>query len=121
MRLLICEDNQLVIKTLTVVLERDGFKVDLAQEGRKAIEFLNSNVYDMILVDIHLPYHSGLEIIKYLRTGLRLKTPVLVLSAFSDIQVQQQAVELEIDGYVVKPFNPSDLVKNIRLILNMDI
>jgi DNA-binding response OmpR family regulator len=121
MRLLICEDNMLVIKTLSVVLERDGFKVDIAQDGNIAFDFLHKTIYDLILVDIHLPFHSGLEIIKFLRSDLELKTPVIVLSAFSDAEMQRQAGELEIDGYIVKPFNPSDLIQKIRSILKLNI
>jgi len=117
MRLLICEDNKLTMKILSLVLERDGFIVDLAHDGKVAFDFLHKNVYDMILVDIHLPFLSGLEIIKILRSDLKQKTPVLVLSAFSDIQMQKQAGELEINGYIVKPFNPSDLIQKIRSIL----
>ena len=120
MRLLVCEDNKLVMKTLSVVLEKDGFTVDLAEDGNMAFELLQKNPYDLILVDIHLPFHSGLEVIKYLRSELKQKTPVLVLSAFSDAEMQRQAGEMEIDGYMIKPFNPSDLVRRIRAILKID-
>jgi len=121
MRLLVCEDNKLVLKTLSVVLGKDGFMVDLAEDGNMAFELIQKNTYDLIVVDIHLPFHSGLEIIKYLRSDLKKRTPVLVLSAFSDLEMQRQAGELEIDGYMVKPFNPSDLIKKIRSILKLDI
>jgi two-component system response regulator VicR len=117
MRVLICEDNKLASKTLSVVLERDGFKTDSAEDGNKAIDFLREKIYDLIVVDIHLPFHSGLELIKYLRSDLKSKTPVLIVSAFSDPQMQKQAGELGIDGYIVKPFNPSDLIEKIREIL----
>lgn len=121
MKLLVCEDNKLVMKTLAVVLEKDGFKVDVAEDGNIAFELLLHTVYDLILVDIHLPFHSGLEIIKYLRSDLKQRTPVLVLSAFSDLEVQRQAGELEIDGYMLKPFNPADLIRRIRSILKLDL
>jgi DNA-binding response OmpR family regulator len=121
MRLLVCEDNKLVVKTLSVVLEKDGFQVDLAEDGNKAFEFLQKTLYDLVLVDIHLPFHSGLEIIKFIRKDLKQKTPVLVLSAFSDLEVQRQAGEMDIDGYIVKPFNPSELTRRIRSILKLDL
>ena len=121
MRLLVCEDNKLVMKTLSVVLEKDGFKVDLAEDGLVAFELLQKTVYDLILVDIHLPFHSGLEIIKFLRSDLKMGTPVFVLSAFSDAEMQRQAGEMEIDGYMLKPFNPTDLIRKIRSILKLDI
>ena len=121
MRLLVCEDNKLVVKTLSVVLEKDGFKVDIAEDGNKAFDLLHKTVYDLVLVDIHLPFHSGLEIIKLIRSDLKQKTPVLVLTAFSDQEVQRQAREMEIDEYIVKPFNPSDLIRKIRSILKLDV
>jgi DNA-binding response OmpR family regulator len=121
MRLLVCEDNSLVIKTLSVVLGKQGFEVDIAEDGNKAFEFLHKSKYDLILVDIHLPFHSGLEIIKFLRSDLKQRTPVLVLSAFSDLEIQKQAGEMEIEGYIVKPFNPSDLIRKIRSILKLDV
>ena len=109
MRILICEDNKLAMKFLSVVLEREGYKVDSAEDGNIAIAFLQKIIYDLVVVDIHLPFLSGLELVKFLRSDLKQKTPVLIVTAFSDPQMQRQAAELGIDGYIVKPFNPSDL------------
>ena len=117
MKILICEDNKLAMNTLSFILEKEGFKSDTAEDGNKAIILLQQTVYDLILVDIHLPFHSGLELIKYLRSDLKMKTPVLVLTAFSDPQIKLQAGELGINGYIVKPFNPSDLIQQIKSIL----
>ncbi len=118
MKILICEDNRLAMKTLSVVLEREGFSTDTAIDGNEAIRLLQQNDYDMLVVDIHLPYRSGLELVKFLRSDLEKDTPVLVVTAFSDQQQQRQASELGINGYITKPFNPADLVKKIRSILN---
>jgi DNA-binding response OmpR family regulator len=118
MKILICEDNPMAMRTLSVVLEREGFTADLAEDGNMAIEFLQNNDYDLLVVDIHLPYRSGLELIKYVRSEQRKDTPVLILTAFSDYQMQRQAGELGISGYIVKPFNPIELVDKIKSILN---
>ena len=117
MGILICEDNKLAMKTLSVILEREGYKTETAADGNEAIMLIQKNVYDLILVDIHLPYHSGLELVRYLRSDLKKETPVLIVTAFSDPQMQKQAGELGINGYVVKPFNPSDIIRQIRAIL----
>lgn len=117
MRILICEDNKLALKTISVVLEREGFDPVTVENGNDAITMLRDNLYDMVIVDIHLPYHSGLELVEYLRTALKLKTPVIIVSAFSDPQMQRQAAELGIDAYIVKPFNPTELIIKIRTIL----
>jgi len=117
MRILICEDNKMASKTISVVLEREGYKSDTVENGNDAITLLTDNLYDMVIVDIHLPYHSGLELVEYLRTDLKLDTPVLIVTAFSDAQMQSQAAELGINGYIIKPFNPTDLVNKINSIL----
>jgi DNA-binding response OmpR family regulator len=105
------------MNTLSFILEKEGYKVDTAEDGNKALTFLQKTVYDLILVDIHLPFQSGLELIKYLRSDLKMKTPVLVLTAFSDLQMQRQAGKLGISGYIIKPFDPSDLIRQICSIL----
>ncbi|MBN2863942.1 MAG: response regulator [Bacteroidales bacterium] len=117
MSILICEDNRLANKTLEVVIEREGYETESAEDGSEAMELLQNKDFDLIIVDIHLPYHSGLELVKYLRSDLKKETPVLIVTAFSDHQVQQQAGELGINGYIVKPFSPADLIEKIKFIL----
>ncbi|MDY0099677.1 MAG: response regulator transcription factor [Bacteroidales bacterium] len=114
MKILICEDNPLAMKTLSIILGREGFETDTAADGKEAIGLLQTNEYDLLVVDIHLPYHSGLELVKFLRSDLGKDTPVIVLSAFSDPQMQHQAGELGISGYIVKPFDPSELIRKIK-------
>jgi DNA-binding response OmpR family regulator len=114
MNILICEDNPLAVKTVSVVLNREGYKTESAHDGNEAMDLLRKNDYDLIVVDIHLPYISGLELVKYLRSDLGKNTPVLVLTAFSNPRMQIQAKQLGINEYIVKPFNPSDLVSRIR-------
>ena len=118
MKILICEDNPMAMKTLTVILEREGFEADVADDGNVGIEMLQENDYDLLVIDIHLPYRSGLELIKFVRTDQGKDTPVIILSAFSDNQMQRQAGELGISDYIVKPFNPGDLIAKIKSILN---
>jgi|ERR1035437_1326358 DNA-binding response OmpR family regulator len=115
MKILICEDNKLAMKTLVYVLEKEGFETDKAEDGNIAISLMQKNIYDLILMDIHLPFRSGMELVKYLRSDLKLDTPVLVLSAFSDPQMKRQAGELGISGYFVKPLKLTDLIEQIRI------
>ena len=117
MKILICEDNKLAMRALAVFLGKEGFETVSAVDGNEAMQLLNSNVYDLVLVDIHLPYHSGLELIRHLRSDLKKKTPVIVVSAFSDPQVQRQAHELGINDYIVKPIDPTSLIEKIRTLL----
>ncbi len=118
MKILICEDNPMALKTLAVVLEREGYEADTAEDGNIALESLKKNDYDLLVMDIHLPYRSGLELVKYVRSDQGKDTPALILTAFSDPQMQRQAGELGISGYIVKPFNPAELIARIKSILN---
>jgi DNA-binding response OmpR family regulator len=118
MKILICEDNPMAMKTLSVILEREGYEADTAEDGNIAIDLLMKNNYDLLVVDIHLPYRSGLELVKFVRSDLEKDTPAIILTAFSDHQMQHQAGELGISDYIVKPFNPGDLIAKIKSILN---
>lgn len=114
MRILICEDNLMVSKTISVVLEREGYDPVTVNDGNRAIEALQRSDFDLVIIDIHMPYHSGLEVIRYLRTELKKQTPVLIVTAFSDPQIRRQAGEMKVSGYLTKPFDPDDLLKKIR-------
>jgi DNA-binding response OmpR family regulator len=118
MKILICEDNHLAMKTLSIVLEKEGFECHTASDGNEALALIQKNEYDFLLLDIHFPYYSGLELLKYIRSEQRRNTPALILTAFSDPQMQHQAQELGIEGYIVKPFSPADLIARIRSVLN---
>jgi DNA-binding response OmpR family regulator len=114
MNILICEDNQLASRAMSVVLERAGFEPVTAIDGNSAIDLLRSTDFSLVIFDIHLPYHSGLELIRFLRTDLKKKTPILIVSAFSDPQIQRLAAEMKVSGYITKPFDPEDLIRKIR-------
>ena len=118
MAILICEDNKLAARALSAVLVRDGFESDVAVDGIEAMSLLKNKEYDLIIADIHLPYHSGLELVQYLHKDLGRKTPVIVVSAFSDPQMQKQAKELGIVAYVVKPVDMTDILSRVRSLLS---
>ncbi len=117
MTILICEDNKLSARALDAVLTREGFETEIAGDGIEAMKVLGSKDFDLIIADIHLPYYSGLELVRYLRKDLKKKTPVIVVSAFSDPQVQKQAKELGVYYYIVKPVDMTDIVGRVRSVL----
>lgn len=117
MKILICEDNQLASKAMSVVLDREGYETVIASDGNSALDILRNHEFSLVIIDIHLPYHSGLEVIRFLRSDLKKKTPVLIVTAFSDPQMQRQANEMKVSGYITKPFNPDDLIMKIRSLI----
>ncbi len=118
MKILICEDNTLAMKALSVILGKNGYATAIAADGNEAMDMLRNNDYDLLLVDIHLPYHSGLELVEFVRTDLKKDTPVIIVSAFSDPQMIKRAGDLGINDYIVKPIDANILVNKIRLLLN---
>lgn len=117
MRILVCEDNKLASLAISTVLKRRGFTIEVATDGNEAMEKIAQGNLDLVIMDIHLPYHSGLELVQYLRTDLELKTPVIIVSAFSDKQMQKQARELGISDYLVKPIDIEILIERIESLL----
>jgi DNA-binding response OmpR family regulator len=112
-KILVCEDDRLMQRALDILLGKEGFEIEHAFDGNEAFELIKSKAYDVIIVDIHLPYSSGLEIIECLRNELKKNTPVIVVTAISDKQIQNQAASLGIDKYILKPYDPKELVKTI--------
>lgn len=117
MNILVCEDNKLASLVIARILQRRGFDIDTASDGNEAMEKIASGNPDLVICDIHLPYHSGLELVRYMRTELGRETPVIIVSAFSDPHVQEQAKELGISDYFVKPFDSETLIARIESLL----
>jgi len=117
MNILVCEDNKLASLVISTILKRRGFAIETASDGNEAMEKVTTEKPDLVICDIHLPYHSGLELVRYMRTELGRETPVIIVSAFSDPHVQEQARELGISDYFVKPFDIEVLINRIESLL----
>jgi CheY-like chemotaxis protein len=117
MRILICEDNKLSSLVISTMLKRKGYTVETASDGNEAIEKIDKEIPDLLIADIHLPYHSGLELVRYLRNDKQSNIPVIIVTAFSDPHVQENAWELGISGYFVKPLDNAALVSKIESLL----
>lgn len=118
MKILVCEDNILALKVMTAALEKQGFEVYTAVDGNEAMDKIGQKKYDLIILDIHLPFHSGLELVEHLRHDLRKKTPVIIISAFSDPQILKQAKELGVNDYFTKPVNAKEIISKVNSYLN---
>ncbi len=115
-RILMVEDDEDIAFLIRFMLERQGFAVDHAADGRQAIDYINSShAPDLVLMDIMLPYHDGLELLENLRgqDGWQ-SVPVLMLTAKAREADIVRALELGADDYVTKPFQPEELLARIR-------
>lgn len=112
---LVIEDEQGISSILAAYLERDGMRVQLAQDGHEAVQFFNQYQPDLVLLDIHLPHVDGLDVLRAIRS--HGQTPVIMVTALADDVNKLVALRMGADDYVVKPFNPAEVVARVRAVL----
>jgi len=112
---LVADDEPHIGRILQLKLERGPYRVTLVPNGREALQRLEgTESIDFVLLDIMMPYVSGLEVLEELRKlPARRATPVIVLTAKGQDADRERALELGADDYFTKPFSPSKLVARI--------
>ncbi|MBC8054273.1 MAG: response regulator [Sphingobacteriaceae bacterium] len=114
-KVLVIEDEELMIKALEFRLKKDGYDVQLARDGAQGIEILDNNTFDLVITDIMMPFVSGLEVVSYIKSHPIMKdTPVIVLSSIGLERVVMEAFELGVDDFITKPFNLGELVIRVK-------
>lgn len=114
-KVLVIEDEELVIKVLEFRLKKEGYEVFLAKDGDQALKLIEQHRFNLILVDIMLPYVGGLEITHKVKSNpLTKDTPVIVLSANGLENVILEAFSLGADDFIAKPFNLPELIIRIK-------
>ena len=117
-RILMVEDEEDIAFILRFLLERNGYQVDHAGDGRQALDRLRGDPPDAVLLDIMLPYHDGLEIVERMRAEDAWRSvPVLMLTAKAREADIVRALELGADDYVTKPFQPEEVLARLRRLL----
>lgn len=116
MRLLVVDDDPSVREALALVLDLNGFEVATAIDGREAIRTLAIESPDAVILDVLMPGLDGLEVCRRLRaTGNR--TPVLMLTARSEVSERVAGLEAGADDYLAKPFAREELIARLRALL----
>lgn len=113
MRVLIAEDEVGIAKALKVILEHNKYTVDVVHNGVDALDFILATNYDGIVLDIMMPGLNGLEVLTKARTA-GVSTPVLFLTAKSEIDDKVTGLEAGADDYLAKPFATSELVARVK-------
>lgn len=121
--ILMVEDSEDIAFLVRFLLERNGYQVEHAEDGRQALARIaekegSGQVPDLVLLDSMLPYHDGLEILTRLRAQPAWEqVPVIMLTAKSREEDIIRALELGADDYVTKPFQPDELLARLRRLL----
>ena len=124
MRILYVEDATFLAEAVKHNLEKQGFTVDLTNNGEDGLENALSDIYDCVVLDIMLPKLSGTDILKRMREK-NVQTPVIMLSALSEVETKISHLDHGADDYLAKPFKTAELVARIKALIrrpkNMDI
>ena len=116
MRVLVLEDETKVGCFIQRALEEESYAVDLCEDGAKGLEMALATDYDLLVVDVMLPGMSGLDVLKNIRRE-RIQTPVLILSAQSQIDQRVKGLDAGADDYLTKPFAIDELLARVRALL----
>ncbi len=111
-RILIVDDEPQVLEVLKLYLTRDGFRVSTATDGAAALTACESNMPDLVVLDLMLPKLDGLEVFKRLRA--KHAVPIIMLTAKGDELDRVLGLELGADDYIVKPFSPREVVARVK-------
>ena len=113
MNILVVEDEVQLADTLAEILKRNKYNVDTVFDGDDGLEYARTGIYDCILLDIMLPVRSGTEIVRILRQE-KNATPIMLLTAKSEVEDKIHGLDCGADDYLTKPFSTGELLARIR-------
>lgn len=113
MKILLAEDTRDMNHVLTAALTHEGYDVDSAFDGEAALDFVRTNGYDAMVLDIMMPKKDGLQVLKELREE-NIVTPVLLLTAKAEVDDRVNGLDAGADDYLTKPFAMKELLARVR-------
>ena len=114
-RVLVVEDEESFVDALTVGLTREGFTVNVARDGKEALDFFNAYSPDIVLLDVMLPLVSGVDVCRQIRT--RSQVPIIMVTAKGEEIDAVIGLEVGADDYVTKPYRLRELISRMRSLL----
>ena len=116
-KIMVVEDEMMLLKTIEFRLKKEGFDIVTANNGKVAKEMLATELPDLIISDIMMPYVSGLELVKFVKDFKEKDIPVILLTTLRQEHNVMKAFELGADEFMTKPFSPAELVIRAKRIL----
>ncbi|MEE1318240.1 MAG: response regulator transcription factor [Ruminococcus sp.] len=113
MKILIVEDEKRLADALNQILLEQKFMADVVYDGNDGFEYAKSGIYDVIILDVMLPYKNGFRVVSELRK-CKIDTPVLMLTAKDTVSDKVNGLEHGADDYMTKPFAPEELIARIK-------
>jgi two-component system response regulator PhoP len=116
MRILVVEDDSRLLTQLDSLLQQNGYSVDLADDGAKALFLLNEHPYDLAIIDIGLPIIDGFAVIQKARKN-QVTCPILILTARDRWQEKVEGLDAGADDYLTKPFQNEELLARVKALI----
>ena len=116
MKILIIEDEYKLADAISEMLKKEKFTTKIITDGEKGEDEALTNIYDLILLDVMLPKRNGFEILNTLRKE-KIGTPVIMLTAKSELDDKLKGLENGADDYITKPFHMKELIARVKIIL----
>ena len=116
MKVLVIEDEKLVAESIRAILEHKGFEVETVYDGEAGKEYAELGIYDLLILDVMMPKLDGFQVARQVRAD-RCATPILMLTARSDIEDRIQGLNAGADYYLTKPFGVMELVSCVKAVL----
>ena len=113
LKILLAEDVEQLAEAVGEMLECNNYEVDIVYNGKDAFKKATKHTYDCIILDVMMPNMSGFEVVKNLRK-LNIKTPIILLTAKSQVEDKVEGLDLGANDYLTKPFNKNELLARIR-------
>lgn len=114
-RVLVVDDEKLIVKGIRFSLEQEGMQVDCAYDGQEALDMIKENLYDVILLDVMLPKFNGYEVCQQVREFSDV--PIIMVTAKDDDMDKILGLEYGADDYITKPFNILEVKARIKAIM----
>lgn len=114
MKILVVEDSGLSVKIIEQTLKKTNHTITIAKNGSEAIEKIKTDVPDLILTDVMMPYVSGLELIKWVKDTYQDAIRIIVLTSLGNEDIVIESFTLGADDFIAKPFQAEDLLKRIE-------
>ncbi|MBJ6367583.1 response regulator transcription factor [Snuella sedimenti] len=118
-KIVLAEDNTTLSLLLKFRLEKEGYTLFMAKDGKEATELIEAHEPDLIITDIMMPFISGLEVISHVRIKLDMDTPIIVFSAAGQEEMVLKAFNLGANDFMGKPFSPNELVIRVKRLLTV--
>ena len=112
-RILIVDDDENIRKTIKAILEDEGYLVDMATNGKEAVQKTNDITYNLALLDIRLPDMEGVELLKLMKNNVP-RTRKIMVTGFPSMQNAIGAINKNADGYLVKPVDVEKLLETVK-------